>query len=109
MTDDSQQPNDQQGEGFGFQAQAKNEKYNTEFIVNNIEKDKQRTKLIVLGVIVAIMGAIGIFALISGGEEKAKPKTVEQVRAEAAAKAEEHAKDTPKSADAPKPVEAAKP
>ncbi len=106
MTDDTQQPNEQQGEGFGFQAQAKNEKYNTEFLVNNLEKDKQRTKLIVLGVIVALLGAVGILALLSGGEDKPTPKTADQVRAEAAAKAEDPARDTPKPADAPKPPEA---
>ncbi|HSI05684.1 MAG TPA: hypothetical protein VLC93_14460 [Myxococcota bacterium] len=106
MTDDNQQPSDgQQGESFGFQAQGKNEKYNTEFLVNNLEKDKQRTKYIVIGVIVAVVGLCGILFALAGGEsEGLKPKTVEQARAEAAAKAEAaKPADTAKPAEAPKP------
>ncbi len=108
MTDDTQGPSDgqqAQGESFGFQAQGKNEKYNTEFLVNNLEKDKQRTKLIVLGVIVAVVGLCGILFALSGGESDAhKPKTAEAARAEAAAKAE-----PAKAPDAAKPEAPAAP
>ncbi len=106
MTDDTQRPSEgQQGESFGFQAQGKNEKYNTEFLVNNLEKDRQRTKLIVLGVFVAVIGLCGLLFALSGGENEAlKPKTPEQARAEAAARQE-----AAKPAEAPKPADTAKP
>jgi hypothetical protein len=79
MTDDTQdQPEAQpQGESFGFANQQKSEKYNTEFLVASLEKDKQRTKLIVAGVLVAVVGLVAMLVALSGGEKegaKAKPE-----------------------------------
>lgn len=50
-------------------AGSKQEKYNTQFIVANLEKDKQRTKLIVVGVVVAVVGLVGMLAALSSGDD----------------------------------------
>jgi hypothetical protein len=93
MTDDTQDQSgvQPQGESFGFANQSKSEKYNTEFLVASLEKDKQRTKLIVLGVLVAVIGLVAMLVALSGGEkESPKPKPGEPPAAAAPAQPAEH-------------------
>lgn len=54
-----------QENSFGFETPAapKNEKYNTQFIVARMEKDRKATTLMVVGGIVAIIFAIALFVI----------------------------------------------
>lgn len=57
-------------------AAPKQEKYNTQFIVANLEKDKQRTKLIVLAIVVAVVGAVSMLVVLGKNDDPtARAKT----------------------------------
>jgi hypothetical protein len=78
-------------------AAAPNEKYNTQFIVANLEKDKQRTKFIVIGVIVAVVGAVSMLAVLGSGDDPTTRAANHSASAATAAAAP--------TADAAKPAE----
>ena len=87
----------------------KQEKYNTQFIVANLEKDKQRTKFIVLGVIVAVVGAVSMLAVLGSGDDPTTRAAGHAAAGQAAvAPAPAHAPATAAATPAPTP-EAAKP
>lgn len=60
------------GEAFGFKAAAKDEKYNTEYLVANLQKEKQRTILIIAGGVAAAIAGIALWAML--GSDEATPQ-----------------------------------
>ncbi len=63
------------GEAFGFEAAPKDEKYDTEYLVRNMEHDRKRYMLIVVAVIVAaILGVITWISLAPEGTDLPPPR-----------------------------------
>ena len=96
------QNSDPSGNALGFsegQAQKKPERYNTQFLVANFEKEERRTRFIVIGVVVAVLVAGGVGLMMTSHEEP-KPQ---------AAKEGEPAPGTPKAPLEKKPEAAPAP
>ena len=82
---------------FGFQADAKEEKYNTQYIVASLAKDRMRTRLIIAGTLAAaVLGVLLWMALSPKSEPKLPP-----MPAANAVPAEPPAAATPTLAPAP--------
>jgi hypothetical protein len=55
-------------EAFGFEAEPKWEKYDTEFLVRNMERDRKRSLLIVIAIIMAALLGVVTWILLTPGE-----------------------------------------
>ena len=72
-----QQPMQQPGQddgAFGYQAEPKEEKYNTQYLVSNMNKDRTRNILIIVGVIVAAVLGVSLWAALTPKSEPVAPK-----------------------------------
>lgn len=59
---------------FGFDNQPKRERYNTQFLVAQMSNEDRRAKLIILGLAVGIMVAIGLGLSLSSKAPEALPE-----------------------------------
>ena len=91
-------------QAFGFAAGAKDEKYNTEYLVQNLAHDRKRAQMIVVGVIVAAL--LGVFTWFALSPKDTTPK-LQQTQAMPLDAAP--AKSPPTAAPAPAPASEAKP
>jgi hypothetical protein len=114
------QPPAPEGGELGFQSGGtkRPERYNTQFLVANFEKEERRTRLIILGVALVCAVLIGV-GLTVGKDEVKKPEPNAAAMPEGApAEAKPAVAPNPeaakpaepaKPAEAPKPAEPAKP
>lgn len=100
---DTGAPNDA---AFGFQPETNEEKYNTQYLVGNLHKDRLRNQLIIVGVIAAAVLGIVLWLAIGPSSEPALPPlpptaTTAPVPAPAAAPAVAPQGSTPAAQPAP--------
>jgi hypothetical protein len=63
-----QPPAPRDDEAFGFEAAPKEEKYNTEYLVRNMERDRKRSLLIVVAIVIAALLGVVTWVLLAPEE-----------------------------------------
>lgn len=84
------------GQAFGFAARPQEEKYNTQYLVANMSKERRTTQFVILGVIAVALGAAMWLFLMPKDTPKPAPAAATQQAAPAAEEAKPAADEAAK-------------
>ncbi len=90
-----------QNEAFGFSEAPVQEKYNTEYIVKNLQKDERTTQYVIIGLVVAALAGAAMWLLLMPTPEKPSvPTPATAVQAAPAADEEDAGEEATDAAEA---------